>query len=272
MNQVHFLDYYRYREFLKKLQESACFPQCRHHPFGIDRISGYLDERRNNGTPLDVLMDAGQSLAMFAGFLGQNPQAIRFEMLREYDFSRFLHFFVPLFHPSARDNRSKLLAIFDDVVDYCRHILASGAIGSIAVMISARTRIFDQGSLHRLPKLPPTGPEWVMVKQSKTGGEQLVITFNDLWLLLVFRNVYGLDEAMMREDLQNPEVYIEDRLPKTAHLVRLLKNLRRNGYTAETFTLELSTERHLTRAKSWFYRERYVAELSESPTPSCPIV
>ena len=261
MGEIHFLEHYRYRQFVRVIQDTGIFPTCPFHPLSHTHVLGYLDQLRNKKWSVDRIVRVWEAISHFCNFYFRQPFQKPLEMHTPYDFSRYVNDFLPIYLKEAKGNKEVYLDAFEKLIGFFDYLFKQGVIGTVEAIRAARQLVFSGEGVSRIERGQLLGPEWSVVIASPINGEQLVFTFTDLWLLVALKTQFDLDAERMKRCLEDPDMIIEDRLNKRAHFSRLIRRIRLHYLGSLVFINGLMNQSTIRQSKRWLYEGKYHASL-----------
>ena len=261
MGNVHFLEHYRYHRFIRTIQGSGTFPPCPFHPFSMNNVIDFLNHFHKQEIPVKQIIRIWEVLSLFSNFYHQQPIQMPLEMFTPYDYSKYVNDFLPIYKKRAKKDYDFSIRYFDHLIAFFRFIHERKELGTIEPIVAARAQIYQDGIINRIPRKQLQGPEWALVIPFPEQGDRLVITFNDLWLLVAQECHFHGNADEMRRYLDDPENSIRDRLQKRAHFARLSATLIRRSLIPKKFIRGLLSRTTLEQAKEWLDSRPYRVKL-----------
>lgn len=263
MSEVHFMEHFRYNRFIRMIEKSGTFPECPRHQFCLTNVLDFLDDAWKKNSVFKDIVDIWEAVSLFVTFHLQQPVPMRLEMLTPYDFSRFINFYVPIFKPEIKDDYPESRRVLAWVAEFFRFLKKAGSLDSTESIDAALRMVFKDGKINRIRRNKLSGPEWAVIRESKTDGERIVFTFSDIWLLAALELKFRGDVDSMFAFLNAPGQKIVDSIKKQAHLARLLKKLRRHRFDFSDILNGVKGRSLKANSTEWIRKGAYVSSLAD---------
>jgi hypothetical protein len=261
MGRIHFLEHYKYKQFVDAISQAGAFPSCPKHQLSRDNLLNYLDSLWKNQARFEQIIDSWEAVSYFITFHFQQPIQVQIEMYTPYDFSRFICHFVPIFKPEAKTDVEVAANIFDCLVNFLSFLFDQKIIETLEPILIARHKVIRSNRISPISRRRLFGPEWAVIQTSPVDSTRKVFTFTDIWLLAVFQKRFGSNTQNLHDAFCDPELAVRNRLQKQAHFARLKKRLRKHHFRAEKLLRPILNQKLIHKAQQWFVSGRYIDRL-----------